>query len=87
MRREARKLFNRLEKYNRDATEYPRLSTDVRAGSFFEPEGPWQDGGHYFPLMWKYKTGKYYSTINERWDPYADGGRPLLQKMVEARVN
>ncbi|GAI81334.1 unnamed protein product [marine sediment metagenome] len=59
MRREARKLFNRLKQFNEFAEDYHRLVGELE-----------NDGGHYYPLMWLYPTGKYYPTIQWRWNPY-----------------
>ena len=75
MRRQARKLFNRLNKFNEFANEYPGLYGELEA-----------DGGHYYPLMWLYPTG-LYPTIQWRWDPYAHSGALSLRAKAEANVN
>lgn len=73
MKREARKLFNRLNKYNEFANDYPRLYGELE-----------NDGGHWYPPLWQYATGKY-TTIMWRWNPYAYAGGLILRAKMEAR--
>ena len=73
MRREARKLFNRLRQFNEFGECYPRLVGELE-----------NDGGHYYPLMWRYATGKYYTTIQWRSNPYTNVAR-LEAKAIVSR--
>jgi len=73
MKREARKLLNRLNKFNEFANEYPCLFGEIEA-----------DGGHHYQLMHQYTTGKY-PTIEWRWNPYRS--IDLLNRKVLAATN